>query len=211
MSFGRISVEKKYIILSAMIGLVIFGFFSMFTLKTQLSPETNAPTATVITAYPGALALDVTTDVSKVLEEAFGKLNGILDISSTSQDNMSIIKLTFDYSTDIDQAAVDIQNTVSRMKNELPNAIEDSQVLKFSVSDQPIMTIGLSSENVDLKALRQLAEDNIMTRLQLVEGVAAVNIFGGHSQEIQVQLDEAKIKSYGISIEQISKLYKWQI
>ena len=205
MSFGRISVEKKYIILSAMIALLIFGFFSMFTLKTQLSPETNAPTATVITTYPGALAQDVTTDVSKPLEEAFGKLNGILDISSTSQDNMSIIKLTFDYSTDIDQAAVDIQNTVSRIKNELPEGIEESQVLKFSVSDQPIMTIGLSSENINLESLRQLAEDNIMTRLQLVEGVAAVNIFGGHLQEIQVQLDEAKIKSYGISIEQISK------
>ncbi len=205
MSFGRISVEKKYIILSTMIALVIFGVFSMFTLKTQLSPETNAPTATVITSYPGALAQDVTSDVSKPLEEAFGKLNGILDISSTSQDNMSIIKLTFDYSTDIDQAAVDIQNTISRIKNELPQGIEDSQVLKFSVSDQPIMTIGLSSNNIDLKSLRRLAENDLLTKLQLVEGVAAVNIFGGHSQEIQVQLDEAKINSYGLSLEQISK------
>ncbi|MDY0236387.1 MAG: efflux RND transporter permease subunit [Gudongella sp.] len=205
MSFGRISVEKKYIILSAMIALLIFGFYSMFTLKTQLSPETNAPTATVITVYPGALALDVTTDVSKPLEDAFGKLNGISDISSTSQDNMSIIKLTFDYSTDLDQAAIDIQNTVSRIKNELPSGIEESQVLKFSVSDQPIMTIGLESKNIDMASLRELSENNIMTRLQLVEGVAAVNIFGGYEQEIQVQLDEAKIKSYGLSIEQISK------
>ncbi len=203
MSFGRFSTGKKYVVLSLIIGILIFGIYSMFTLNTQLSPDTSPPTATVMSVYPGAMALDVSTDVSKPMEEAFAKLDGIEDISSSSQDNLSIIRLTFDYSTDVDQASIDIQNTINTIRNSLPDSLQDPQVLKFSVSDQPVMTIGLNSESLSMKDLRGLAEDKLAYELQLVEGVAAVNIFGGYSEEIRVSLDEATVRAYGLSIDQI--------
>jgi len=203
MSFGKFSTGKKYIVLSIIIGIFIFGVYSMFTLNTQLSPDTSPPTATVMSVYPGAMALDVATDVSKPMEEAFAKLDGIENISSSSQDNISIIRLTFDYSTDVDQAAIDIQNTISTIRNSLPDSLQDPQVLKFSVSDQPIMTIGLKSDSLSMKDLRTLTEDKLAYELQLIEGVAAVNIFGGYGQEILVNLDEATVRAYGLSMETI--------
>ncbi|WP_409228777.1 efflux RND transporter permease subunit [Gudongella sp. SC589] len=203
MSFGKFSTGKKYIVFSIIIGIVIFGVYSMFTLNTQLSPDTSPPTATVMSVYPGAMALDVATDVSKPMEEAFAKLDGIENISSSSQDNISIIRLTFDYSTDVDQAAIDIQNTISTIRNKLPDGLQDPQVLKFSVSDQPIMTIGLKSDSLSMRDLRKLTEDKLAYELQLVEGVAAVNIFGGYGQEILVSLDEATVRAYGLSMETI--------
>ncbi|WP_422486664.1 efflux RND transporter permease subunit [Gudongella sp. DL1XJH-153] len=203
MSFGSFSTGKKYVVLSLIIGILIFGIYSMFTLNTQLSPDTSPPTATVMSVYPGAMALDVSTDVSKPMEEAFAKLDGIEDISSSSQDNLSIIRLTFDYSTDVDQSSIDIQNTINTIKNSLPDSLQDPQVLKFSVSDQPVMTIGLKSESLSMKDLRSLTEDKLAYELQLVEGVAAVNIFGGYSEEIRVSLDEATVRAYGLSMDQI--------
>lgn len=203
MSFGSFSTGKKYVVLSLMIGIIIFGFYSMFTMNTQLSPDTSPPTATVMSVYPGAMALDVSVDVSKPMEEAFAKLDGIEEISSTSQDNLSIIRLTFDYSTDVDQAAIDIQNTINTIRNSLPSSLQDPQVLKFSVSDQPIMSIGLKSNSLSMTDLRKLTDEKLSYELQLVEGVAAVNVFGGFSEEIAVSLDEASVRAYGLSIDQI--------
>ena len=203
MSFGSFSVGKKYVVLSIIIGIVIFGTYSMFTLNTQLSPDTSPPTATVVSVYPGAMALDVSTDVSKPMEEALAKLDGVEEISSTSQDNMSIIRLTFDYSTDVDQAAIDIQNTVNTIRNGLPETLQDPQVLKFSVTDQPIMTIGLMSDSMSMGDLRKLTDEKLVYELQLVEGIAAVSVFGGNTEEIRVNLDETTTRAYGLSIDQI--------
>ncbi len=203
MSFGGFSIGKKYVVLSLVIGILIFGGYSMLTLNTQLSPDTSPPTATVVSIYPGAMALDVSTDVAKPMEESFAKLDGIENISSSSQDNMAIIRLTFDYSTDVDQAAIDIQNTLNTIRNALPENLQDPQVLKFSVSDQPVMTIGIQSAALSMQDLRKLTEDKMTYALQLVEGVAAVNIFGGHGAEVHVRLDEATVRAYGLSIDQI--------
>lgn len=203
MSFGKFSIGKKYVVLSLIIGILIFGTYSMFSLNTQLSPDTSPPMATVMSVYPGAMALDVATDVSKPMEESFAKLDGIEDINSSSQDNISIIKLTFDYSTDVDQAAIDIQNTISTMGNILPDSLQDPQVLKFSVSDQPVMTIGLKSDDLSMKDLRKLTEDKLAYELQLIEGVASVNIFGGYGEEVKVSLDESVVRAYGVTMDQI--------
>jgi multidrug efflux pump subunit AcrB len=203
MSFGRFSTEKKYSVLSIMIAIFIFGVYSMLTMNTQLAPDTSPPTATVMSVYPGAMALDVATDVSKPMEEAFAKLDGIEEISSSSQDNLSIIQLTFDYTTDVDQASIDIQNTINRIKNDLPETLHDPQVLKFSVADQPIMTIGLKSDSISMTELRKLTDEKLAYELQLIEGVAAVNVFGGYSEEITVSLDDATVRAYGLNIDQI--------
>jgi len=203
MSFGRFSTEKKYSVLSIMIAIFIFGVYSMLTMNTQLAPDTSPPTATVMSVYPGAMALDVATDVSKPMEEAFAKLDGIEEISSSSQDNLSIIQLTFDYTTDVDQASIDIQNTINRIKNDLPETLHDPQVLKFSVADQPIMTIGLKSDSISMTELRKLTDEKLAYELQMIEGVAAVNVFGGYSEEITVSLDDATVRAYGLNIDQI--------
>jgi len=203
MDFGKFSIDKKYVILSLAIAIVIFGLYGRVTMNTQLSPDTNAPTATVMSVYPGASAMDVSTDVSEPMEDAFAKLEGITNIKITNQDNISTIRLTFDYSTDIDQAAIDIQNTVSRIKESLPDNLNEPQVMKFSTSDQPIITLGLKSDSLSMADLRNVTEEKLVYELQLIEGIASVDIFGGYSREIKINLDEDKMKAYNLNLEQI--------
>lgn len=211
MSFGRFSVEKRHVVLSLMIGLVLFGIYSYLTLNTQLSPDTNAPTATVMTAYPGASASDVVTEVAAPLEEAFAKLEGITDIESTSQDNLAMLRLTFDYSTDIDEATIAIQNALSRARESLPEGIKEPQVMKFSASDMPVMTIGLSSTSLDMAALRRVAEESLVTRFQLTEGVASADLLGGYELQALVSLNKDRLRAYRLTegqvVEAISKAY----
>lgn len=203
MNFGKFSIEKKYVILSLAIAIIVFGLYGRATMNTQLSPDTNAPTATVMSVYPGASAMDVSTDVSEPMEDAFAKLEGITDIKITNQDNISTIRLTFDYSTDIDQAAIDIQNTISRIKESLPDNLNEPQVMKFSTSDQPIMTIGLKSNSLSMSDLRSVTEEKLVYELQLIEGIASVDIFGGYSREVKIDLDEDKMNAYNLNLEQI--------
>jgi len=203
-SFGRFSVEKKYVILSLMIAIIIFGVYSGATMNTQLSPDTNAPMATVMAVYPGASALDVSSEVAKPMEKAFAKLEGVTDIKSTSQDNLVIIRLTFDYSTDVDEAAIAIQNALSRIKETLPVDLKEPQVLKFSTSDMPIMTIGIKSDSLNMTSLRNIIDEQIVTDIQLIEGVAAVDIVGGYLLEVSIDLDDNRMKAYNLTTQQVA-------
>ncbi len=206
MNIGGFSIKNKYFILSVAIAIVIFGIYSRVTLKTQLSPDTNAPMVTVITQYPGASSQDVVKDVVEPMEDEFGKLEGISSVKSTSQDNIAIITLEFGYSTSTNEAAIDVQNSISRIRNNLPPNIKEPKILKFNTSDKPVLTISLRSDNVDLRTVRQMAEDEIGFNLQLLDGVAAIDIFGGHNSLVKVNVDKNKLTSYGLTLEQISSI-----
>lgn len=204
MNIGEFSIRNKYFVLAFAIGILLLGLYAKTTLKTQLAPDTNAPMTTVIVQYPGASAQDVVKDIVEPMENAFGTLEGIAKIKSTSQDNVASIKLEFNYGIDIDQAAIDVQNTINRIRANLPSNMVEPKVLKFSTADKPVVTISLSSESVDLKDIRQLAEDEIGFDFQLVEGVASINLFGGNISEVQVKLDQNKLNAYGITIDQVA-------
>ncbi len=206
MNIGKFSIKNKYLILTILLAIVIVGVYSKKTLQIQLSPDTTPPMATVMTRYFGASSQDVSKDIIEPMEEELGKLEGIVDISSIAQDNIAILQLKFNYGINIDEAAIDIQNSISRIKDKLPSRIDEPRVLKFSTSDKPIMTISLSSTSLSMEKLRQIAEDKISFDIQLVEGVAGTNIYGGYKSEIQVELDSSKMDAYNISLEDISKL-----
>ncbi|MFZ5968325.1 MAG: efflux RND transporter permease subunit [Bacillota bacterium] len=204
MNIGRFAIRHKYFVLAFAIAIVLLGVYAKMSLKVQLSPDTNPPMATVMAGYPGASAQDVTKDVVEPMEQEFGKIEGISNIKSTSQDNLAIIQLEFNYGIDINEASIDVQNAISRIRGKLPGNMNEPKVLKFNTSDKPVMTISLSSESLSMEKIRQLVEDKIGYDIQLVEGVAAVNIFGGYNAEIQVELDKGKLDAYGISPQQVS-------
>lgn len=173
------------------------------TLKSQMSPDTNSPSVTVLAQYPGASAQDVINDVIEPIENVWS-LDGIKNIKSAGQDNVAIIKLDFNYGINVDQAAIDVQNSLSRIKSELPTNLPEEKVLKFSTSDKPVATISLSSDSVDLREIRQIAEEKIAFDLQLIDGVASVSYFGGNETQVEIQLDRSRMNAHGITINQIN-------
>ncbi|MDD4504656.1 MAG: efflux RND transporter permease subunit, partial [Clostridiaceae bacterium] len=205
MNIGEFAIKRKYFVLAFAMAIILLGAYAKMTLKAQLAPDTNPPMATVMTRYPGASAQDVVTDVSEPMEKEFGRLYGIANVKSTNQDNLSIIQLEFNYGIDIDEAAIEVQNSISRMRGKLPASIDEPKVLKFSTSDKPVATVSLSSESLSMEKIRQLVDDKISYDFQMVDGVAAVNVFGGYNSEVKVEIDKDKMEAYDITLEQVSQ------
>jgi len=193
-------LRYRYTVFAALIAVAVFGVVSRLSLPIQLFPDSDPPVVTVITTYPGVAAVDVAKNLSKLMEEEFGGIDGIRKVSSTSQIGLSIVKAEFHYSRDVEEAALDVQNAIARIRNRLPQGIGEPQVLQFSSSDKPIMTLALSGEGMTLQAVRELADNAVRDRLQLVEGVAAVDVFGGHKRQLEISVQRDKLRAYGMDM-----------
>lgn len=200
MSWPSFSLRYRYTIFAALIAVVVFGVVARLGLPIQLFPDSDPPVVTVITPYPGVAAVDVAKNVSKIMEEEFVGIDGIRRVTSTSQIGLSVVKAEFHYTREVGDAALDVQNAISRIRNHLPRGIGEPQVLQFSSSDKPILTLALSSEQLQMEAVRELADNAIRDRLQLVDGVAAVDVFGGYKRQLEVNVHRDKLRAYGLEM-----------
>jgi multidrug efflux pump subunit AcrB len=206
MSFTKALVSSRYTVYSLAIAAAVFGIIAYKTLPMQLFPDTAPPLVNVVVVYPGASAQDVSENLSKVLEEEFASIEGVLKINSSSQDNLAVISVEFLYYKDVDQAATEVQNAIASIKSKLPKGIKEPRILKFSTSDRPVISIGLAHK--DMSKARKLAEEKIAMRLQQIPGVAAVDLFGGSERAVLVNVNLAKSKAYKIPLLKIVNLLK---
>ena len=198
MNLSHFALGNRHAVAALAIAVVIFGAQAYINLPIQLFPETAPPLVNVLTPYPGGAAPDVADLVSDPIETECASLEGVYRVRSTSQDGLSLVTIEFDYGTSVDLAAVDVQNAISRIRSRLPRQIADPQVLKFSTSDRPVLTVGVAGE--DLVAMRRLAEDVWGPEIQRVSGVALVDVFGGHVPEISVQVNRDRLETYGLPL-----------
>ncbi len=198
MTLPRFALNNKYTIYAFSVAAIIFGVLAYLSLPIQLFPDTAPPLVNVLTPYPGAAARDVADLVSDPIETECAALEGVHKVTSTSQDGLSLVSVEFNYDRDVDIAAVDVQNAISRIRSKLPREIGEPQVLKFSTSDRPVLTMGLMGD--DLVEVRRLAEDILAPEIQRVPGVALVDVFGGHQPEISVLVDRNKLEAYRLRL-----------
>lgn len=198
MTLSEFGLKNRYTVYALSIAAIFFGIVSYFSIPIQLFPETAPPLVNILTPYPGSSAEDVADMVSDPIEEECAALEGVYKVSSSSQDGLSLVTVEFRYNIDVDMAALDAQNAISRIRGKLPYGIQEPQVLKFSTSDRPVLTMGVIGEN--LTEVRRLAEDVLAPELQRVEGVALIDVFGGHEPELSVLLDRSRLESYGVLI-----------
>ncbi|SHF53146.1 heavy metal efflux pump, CzcA family [Desulforamulus putei DSM 12395] len=203
MNWPAFSIKHKYTIFALVLAVIIFGLYAKENMKEELFPETAPPLVNVITAYPGASPADVAKNLSQPLEEEFTTIDGAKTIKSSSQNGLSIVKIEFHYGKDVDEAAVDVQNAIARIRKDLPTGIAEPQVMKFSSSNRPVLTLGLSGKGKELTEIRRLADNEIKDRLQLTQGVAAVDVIGGHKRQVNVLLDRSRLASFNIPLEKV--------
>lgn len=202
MTLSEFGLKHRYTIYALALAAVFFGTVSYFSLPIQLFPETAPPLVNILTPYPGASAEDVADQVSDPIEEECAALEGVYKVSSSSQDGLSLVTVEFRYEVDVDMAALDAQNAISRIRGELPAGIQEPRVLKFSTSDRPVLTVGVVGK--DLTAVRRLAEEEIAPEMQRLAGVALVDVFGGHEPQLSVLLDRNALEAYRLSVSDIA-------
>ncbi len=212
MSWPRFSLQHRYTVFAALIAVVILGIDARFTLPIELFPDTDPPVVTVITNYPGVAAADVAKNLSKPLEEEFAGIDGVARITSTSQVGVSVVKAEFHYTRAVAEAAMDVQNAISRIRSRLPGTISEPQVLQFSSSDKPIVTLALRGRGLELPEVRELADNPVRDRLQLVEGVATVDVFGGYKDQLEVAVHLDRLRAYSLDLDQVANtLARWNL
>ena len=203
MTLPGFALANRHTVWAVTITALIFGSLAYVTLPIQLFPETAPPLVNVLTPYPGAAATDVADLVSDLVETEAASLENVYRVTSTSQDGLSLVQVEFTYDTDVDLAAVDVQNAISRIRSALPPSIGEPQVLKFSTSNRPVLTVGLIG--ADLVAVRRMADDVLQQEIQRVPGVAIVDVFGGYRPEVSVLLDRDRLETHHLPLAAVAQ------
>lgn len=200
----NLAIRRPIVILMIFAALTVLGLRSRSGMPLDLYPKVDIPYILVTTVYPGAGPEEIETLVSKKIEDAVGSVNGVKNITSTSQEGLSFVNIEFELETDIDTAASDVRARLDAIRMQLPDDAETPVVEKLETGAFPILWLGLSSER-PARELRDLVDDVVKDRLGKLDGVASVTVTGGDVREIQVNVDKHRLEAYGLSINQITQ------
>ncbi|MEG2946153.1 MAG: efflux RND transporter permease subunit, partial [Bacteroidales bacterium] len=185
MSLYATAVKKPITTALCFVAIVIIGLFSLTRLSIDLYPHIETNTIMVMTAYPGASAADIETNVTKIMENSLNTVSDLKNITSQSKENMSLVTLEFEYGTDIDVATNDVRDKIDAVKNALPDNVENPILFKFGTDDIPIVILSVSAEE-SMNALYKILDDKVANPLKRISGVGAVSLSGIPQREIKV-------------------------
>lgn len=204
MGLTRVAVARPVFILMVILGLVIMGAISFTRLGVELYPSINAPTVSVVTAYPGASPEDVEQQVTKVVEDAVSGINFVDNVNSVSSEGRSVVTVIFKESANADAAATDVERRIATIRAALPKDGNQPVVSKFDFTAQPVLYLTLAG-SLPPSELNRLADDVIKPRLEALEGVGQVAIAGGQVREIQIKADPARMSAKGVTFTQVAQ------
>lgn len=205
MSLYESAVKKPITTALIFIGVAIVGIFSLSRLSVDLFPNIEVNALTVITAYPGASAPDIETNVTRPLEDVLNTVENLKKITSQSKDNMSLITLEFNYGSDINVATSDVRDKIDMTKSNLPDDISNPILFKFSMDMIPVVIYSATAKE-SANALYKILDDKLANPLNRIEGVGAVSIAGAPQRQIQVNVSPEKLEAYNLTVEQISQI-----
>ncbi len=182
--------------------VVIFGFVSLYKLPVDLMPDMTFPMISVSATYENASPTEIETLITRPIEQAIAAVSGVEEISSSSSEGKSSVRISFAWGTNLDAATNDVRDRIDRIIKRLPDDIDRPQIRKFDSNATPILVLGASS-NLDPVKMLDLIENQVKYRIERIDGVASLDVMGGNQREIQVRLNIDKIKALNISPEQI--------
>lgn len=198
MNIAKGPVHRPILTFMIFLVIVILGIVSFSRLSIDLMPEVTYPVISVIASYGNVGPQEMEQLVTRPIEEALAAVQGVEEITSTSSEGRSMVRVSFVWGSDLDVAANDIRDRIDRVLGRLPEDMERPMIRKFDVSAFPILMLGISS-NLNPLDLRLLVEDQVKYRIERVQGVASVDIRGGLNREIHVDLQSEKLKALGLS------------
>src|SRR5262245_16302242 len=210
MILPRISIQRPILASMMSLALVLFGLICLQRLPVRELPDIDPPIVSVLTVYPGANAAVVETEITERLEEAVNNIEGIKTLSSQSREQVSTITIEFDLSRDIDLAAQDVRDRVSRGRGLLPDFIDEPIIAKQDADAFPIIWLGLNSDRYSTLELTTLAEKQIKNRFQTVRGVSSIMIGGEQRFAMRLWLDSAKMAAHEVTVLDVQQALRRQ-
>ncbi|MDX9786705.1 MAG: efflux RND transporter permease subunit [Desulfobacterales bacterium] len=204
MNLPSFSVKRPVFTIMVTLILVILGAVSLGRLQIDMMPNIELPTLTIRTEYEGAGPEVIERLVTQIIEEIVATVPNVAEITSTSSEGQSTIRVTFVWGTNIDTAAIDVQGKIEDEINELPEDIVRPRIRKFDIASFPVVLLGISSD-LDPVELTELIEVQIRYRFARIPGVAQVDVWGGFNREVRIELDPNRIKAVGLPLDRVIK------
>jgi multidrug efflux pump len=203
MKLSETSIRRPVFATVMSLAIVLFGVIAFTRLPVREYPDIDPPIISVVTLYRGASPSVVETEITNVLEEQFATLEGVKTLSSASREGGSVITIEFELDRDVDEAANDVRDRVSRIRGQLPEEVEDPVISKVDANAQAIMWLALSSETYDGLQLSETADRVLKERVQRLDGVGSVIIGGERRYAMRVWLDPLRLAAHGLTVQDI--------
>src|SRR5919206_2915462 len=190
MFISDFSIKRPIVTVTAVVALVAFGIAALINLRTDEFPDIQQPIVGVTIVYPGASPETVEREIIDPIEEAFSSISGVdwAKTQASSTDGLAQFIVFFDYEKDIQEASQDIRDAISTRRADLPTEMEEPVLTRFDPSQQPVVSLALTSSTIPRDVLTRVADPMIVRDLRAVPGVAQATVVGGIKPEITVQL-----------------------
>ncbi len=204
MFLSDVSIKRPVFATMMMVALVVLGVASYQRLAVDEYPDVTYPIITVSVSYPGASPEVVERVVSRPIETALNTVDGLYELTSTSSEGSSNVRLQFKLGVDPTKMQPEVSAKVGRIRRQLPFDIQEPVISRFDPNDQPILTVAVLSRERSLRELTDLGDQVIRPRLESVNGVGGVQLSGAATREIHVELDPAAMRANSLSPDQVS-------
>ncbi|HIP46672.1 MAG TPA: efflux RND transporter permease subunit [Campylobacterales bacterium] len=207
-SFIEKVLKRPAFIYSFLTLFVFLGIIGYGQIDRKLFPDSNRPEIAVVMIQPGSSAKDIASNVAVPSEKEFYSIDKVRRVYSNTIDEVSVVRVEFEYGKDLSEAANDIANSINKIKSSLPSDLLEPQIHKISAATPPVIVFGASSDKLSLQDIKEIAENEIKNALLTVGGVANVDIFGGYKKEVRVEIDKKLLDRYNLPMNAVINALK---
>ncbi|NBC66629.1 MAG: AcrB/AcrD/AcrF family protein, partial [Bacteroidetes bacterium] len=200
----KLAVDRPVTFLMISIILVGFGLYGLNNLRLNLYPDVSFPTITVYTTYEGVAPEDIEALITRPIEEQVGSISGVRRVRSLSSQGSSVVKLNFNWGTDLFVAETEVRKRLDMIRRTLPDEVDQPIVFSYDPNDEPVIVLALTSNTRSPRDLRTLATRQIEQRIERINGIASAETAGGYDRQINVRLSNDQMRRYNIDIATIS-------
>ncbi len=210
MNLIRLSIDRPVAVISAVLMVIMFGVLALTQIPIQLTPDVRKPVISLQTIWPGAAPVEIEREITNRQEEVLKGIKGLEQITSQSQDGRSRITLEFAVGTNMGESLLLVSNRLDRV-NGYPDEADEPSIRTASSDDNPITWIVLIRNPGNDRAIHtygDFAEDVIQDRLERVNGVARVNVYGSALQEMEIVVDPDQMARYGLTVTEVVRVLR---
>ena len=198
-----LGVKRPWLVAVMNLLIAIAGFVAIFAIEVRELPDVDQPVVNARANFPGASPETMDSEVTRILEGAVARVSGVKEVNSNSEEGSSRIRAVFNPNADVDRAAADVREAVSRVQRQLPENVEQLAVFKSDEDAEEIMRIAVLADGVSEQDLATIVERDVVPAFISLPGVADVPLFGSRRQILRVELDPGRMSTYGLTVTDI--------
>ena len=195
-----LGVKRPWLIAVMNLLVAIAGLVAVFAIEVRELPDVDEPVVNVRANFPGASPETMDAEVTRILEGAVARVSGVKEVNSNSEEGNTRIRAVFNPSSDVDRAAADVREAISRVQRQLPDNVEQLAVFKADEDAEEIMRVAVLAEGMSEQDLATVVERDVVPAFISLPGVADVPLFGSRRQILRVELDPGRLSTYGLTV-----------